>query len=73
MIVPNVEILSIMIKVKSYLWFRDEGPSRDGEAVADCAEILGHNGKTAPLFAARAGRQPLDGEDKYCKLVMHIQ
>lgn len=61
-----------MIKVESYLWLRDKGPSRDGEAVADRAEILSHNGKTAPLFAACAGRQPLEGEEYYCKLLMHI-
>lgn len=42
-----------------HLWLRDEGPSRDGEAVVDCAETLSHDGQTAPLFAASAGCQPL--------------
>lgn len=45
--------------MKSYLRFRDEGPSGDGEAAVDGAEILSHDGETAPLSAARAGRQPL--------------
>lgn len=70
--VHNVEILRITITPKSYLWLRDEGPSGDGEAVVDCAEILGHDGKTAPLFATGAGSQPLDEEDNNCKWVMHI-
>lgn len=48
----------------SYLRFGDEGTSRDGEAVVDRAEILGHDGQTTPLFAACAGCQPLDGKDK---------
>lgn len=64
-VVLNLEILIPFIKVKSYLWFGNEGPSRDGEAVADSAEILSHDRQTAPLSAACAGRQPLDGDDNY--------
>lgn len=45
----------------SNLWLGDEGSSRDGEAVADRAEILSHDGETAPLSAACAGCQPLHG------------
>lgn len=59
--------------MKSYLWFRDEGPSRDGEAVVDGAEILSHDGQAAPLFAACAGCQPLDEENNQHTLAeMHI-
>lgn len=59
--------------VKHYLWFGDEGPSGDGEAVMDSAEILSHDGKTTPLFAACAGRQPLDGKNNCWKLLKHIK
>lgn len=44
----------------SNLWLGDEGSSRDGEAAADRAEILGHDGETAPLSAACACCQSLD-------------
>lgn len=60
-LVSKIKSTIIIIKVNSYLWFGDEGPSRDGEAVVNGAEILSHDGQTAPLFAACAGRQPLDG------------
>lgn len=53
-----------ILKGKSYLGFRDEGSSRDGEAVVDCAEVLSHDGETTPLSAARTGRQPLGGENQ---------
>lgn len=46
--------------MKSYLRFGDEGPPGDGEAAVDCAEVLSHDGETAPLSAARTGRQPLE-------------
>lgn len=46
----------------SNLWLGDEGSSRDGEAAADRAEILSHDGETTPLSAACAGCQSLDGE-----------
>ena len=59
--------------IKSYLWFGDKGPSRDGEAAADSTEVLSHDGQTAPLFGACAGCQPLDGEDRYSILVLHIK
>lgn len=45
----------------SNLWLGDEGSSRDGEAAADRAEILSHDGEAAPLSAACAGCQSLDG------------
>lgn len=45
----------------SNLWLGDEGSSRDGEAAADRAEILSHDGETAPLSAACAGCQSLHG------------
>lgn len=58
----------------AYLWFRDEGTSRDGEAVMDGAEILSHDGKTTPLLAACAGCQPLeDRENNHWKLLTRIQ
>lgn len=48
----------------SYLWFGDEGASRDGETAVDGAQILSHDGQSAPLSALRAGGQPLDGGDR---------
>lgn len=61
---PQSLVCSVQtIGIKSYLRFGDEGPSRDGEAAVDCAEILGHDGETTPLSAARTGRQPLGKDD----------
>lgn len=50
--------------MKSYLRFGDEGPPGDGEAAVDRAEVLSHDGETAPLSAARTGRQPLERRRK---------
>lgn len=68
MLVVNVSILRMII-VRSYLWLRDESSSGDGEAVVDRTEILSHDGKTAPLFGACAGRQSL-GVEKNSRLAM---
>lgn len=63
MLVPNVLRRRFNMEVRlSNLWLGDEGSSRDGEAAADRAEILSHDGETAPLSAACAGCQSLDGE-----------
>jgi hypothetical protein len=45
----------------SYLGLGDKGAAGDGESAVHGAEVLGHDGQTAPLSAGRAGRQPLGG------------
>lgn len=48
-----------------YLWFGNKGLPRDDEALVDGAEVLSHDGETAPLSAACAGCQPLDGKKPF--------
>lgn len=62
MLVPSVLRRRGNLEVRlSNLWLGDEGSSRDGEAAADRAERLSHDGETAPLSAACAGCQSLHG------------
>ena len=44
-----------LIACGSYLGLWDEGSSRDGEAALDSAQVLGHDGQTAPLSAPCTG------------------
>lgn len=62
-IFPKILSTPSLIEACSYLGFRDEGPSRDGEAAVDGAEVLSHDGEATPLSAARTGCQPLGGEN----------